>query len=105
MQHIHPPIFIPATDYDRLVSLAESAVRHQPDAAEFLLHELQRASTVATSVQTKVVVMGSHVRFHDETAGATREAQLVYPKDANPEERRISILTPVGTTLIGLSEG
>lgn len=49
--------------------------------------------------------MGSHVRFHDETAGAARDAQLVYPQDANPEERRISILTPVGTTLIGLSEG
>lgn len=105
MQHIRPPIFIPATDYDRLVALAEGAVRHQPDAAEFLLRELRRASTVAPVVQTPVVVMGSHVRYRDESGTSARDAQLVYPEDANLDEKRISILTPVGAALIGLSEG
>lgn len=105
MQHISPPIFVPATDYDRLVSLAESAVRHQRDAAEFLLRELERASNVAPPVPKPVVVMGSHVRFHDGSAASAQDAQLVYPVDANPEEKRISVLTPVGAALLGLSEG
>lgn len=105
MQHISPPIFVPATDYDRLVSLAESAVRHQRDAAEFLLRELERASTVAPPVPKRVVVMGSHVQFHDGSAASAQDAQLVYPVDANSEEKRISVLTPVGAALLGLSEG
>jgi regulator of nucleoside diphosphate kinase len=49
--------------------------------------------------------MGSHVRFRDETARSAQDAQLVYPKDTNPEKKRISILTLVGAALIGLPEG
>ena len=49
--------------------------------------------------------MGSQVRFRDETTGLAREVQLVYPQQADSAAGRISILTPVGTALIGLSEG
>lgn len=105
MQHAHPSLYIPAPDYDRLVAIAEGAARSQPDAADFLLQELGRASTVAPPQKGQVVVMGSRVRYRDETTGESRTAQLVYPEHANAAEQRISVLTPVGAALIGLSEG
>src|SRR3546814_10983915 len=49
--------------------------------------------------------MNSHVTFVDEGSGSRREVQLVYPENADIANGRISILTPVGAGLIGLSEG
>ena len=96
-------IFIPPGDYDRLLAVADAAAKREPDAAQFLLHVLDRAW--AREPQENVVRMGSQVRFRDETTGLAREVQLVYPQQADSAAGRISILTPVGTALIGLSEG
>ena len=49
--------------------------------------------------------MGSTLTFRDEQRGRTERVTLVFPEDANIEEKRISIMTPVGAALIGLSEG
>jgi regulator of nucleoside diphosphate kinase len=49
--------------------------------------------------------MQSHVRFRDDSTGRVRDVQLVYPGEADPAKGRISILTPVGTAVIGLTEG
>src|SRR3546814_17088771 len=49
--------------------------------------------------------MNSHVTFVDEGSGSRREVKLVYPENADIANGRISILTPVGAGLIGLSEG
>lgn len=103
MSHIHPAIFIPARDYDRLLAMADAAARREPDAAQFLLHVLDRAS--AGEPEEDAVTMQSHVRFRDENTGLIREIQLVYPEQADSSAGRISILTPVGTALIGLSKG
>ena len=101
----HPSIFIPPMDYDRLMAVAEGTARREPDVAHFLLRELERASTSAPGPQEDIVRMQSHVRFRDESTGRVREIQLVYPEQADPAAGRISILTPVGTALIGLSKG
>ena len=101
----HPAIFIPAMDYDRLLAMAESTAKREPDVANFLMHELDRASTKAPGPEEDIVRMQSHVRFRDESTGRIREVQLVYPERADSAAGRISILTPVGTALIGLSKG
>jgi regulator of nucleoside diphosphate kinase len=103
--HTKPAIFIAAPDYERLTTIAESAAKREPEMAAFLLRELERASTDAPAGNTRVVEMGSHVSFRDEDSGRVMDAQLVYPDRADPVARRISILTPVGAALIGLSEG
>lgn len=103
--HANPAIFIAAADYDRLTAMAESVARREPETAAFLLSELERASIEAPPVNNPVVTMGSHVRFRDDTSGRVLDAQLVYPDRADPGAHRISILTPVGAALIGLSEG
>jgi regulator of nucleoside diphosphate kinase len=101
----HPPISILPRDYDRLITMAENVAQSDPDLAEFLSRELNRASTAKPSHQPRFVAMGSYVRFRDDTTGSVQDIQLVYPNDADVAARRISILTPVGTALIGLSEG
>jgi len=101
----HPSIFIPAMDYDRLFAMAEGHARREPEVADFLMRELERASTDAPDDAERIVRMQSHVRFRDDSTGRVREVQLVYPGEADPARGQISILTPVGTALIGLTEG
>jgi regulator of nucleoside diphosphate kinase len=50
-------------------------------------------------------MMESEVEFRDDVTGQVRTITLVYPKDADMNAGRISVLTPVGAALIGLSAG
>ena len=48
--------------------------------------------------------MGSIVEFRSDT-GQQRRVALVFPGDADFAQGRISILTPIGAALIGVSPG
>src|SRR6185437_489891 len=52
-----------------------------------------------------VVSMGCEVEFRDESTGRVQKLILVDPREADIEQRKISVLTPVGTALIGLRTG
>jgi regulator of nucleoside diphosphate kinase len=47
--------------------------------------------------------MGSQVEFRDDTTGQVRSVTLVYPHEADLAAGKISVLTPIGAALIGLS--
>jgi regulator of nucleoside diphosphate kinase len=49
--------------------------------------------------------MNSQIDFVDEGTGKRRTVQLVYPRHADLAEGKLSILTPVGAGLIGMSAG
>ena len=49
--------------------------------------------------------MNSEVEFRDDTTGKVQRVTLVYPEEADISQRKISVLTPVGTALIGLRNG
>ncbi|CAH1652671.1 MAG: nucleoside diphosphate kinase regulator [Chelatococcus sp.] len=100
-----PKIVVSEADYDRLVGLATAALDRIPEVAEELLAEMDRASVVADrSVPRNAVRMGSTLEY--QTAeGEKRRVTLVYPGDANIADGKISIMTPIGTALIGLSPG
>jgi regulator of nucleoside diphosphate kinase len=99
-----PEIVIGAADEDRLARLANGLVGSKPDLAEELLGELARARLVDDgAVPATTVRMGSTLTY--EAGGRTRRVSLVYPPDADIAAGRVSILTPIGTALIGLSEG
>ena len=51
------------------------------------------------------VRMGSLVHYCDNKTGDVRDVVLVYPHEADIALKRISVLTPVGAALIGLSVG
>jgi regulator of nucleoside diphosphate kinase len=98
-----PRIVISARDHARLLALAENAARGSSAVAEYLSEELTRAEVVADDdFSNHVAQMGSMVTYRDDTTGRTRTVQLVYPADANIDQQRISILTPIGAALIGL---
>jgi regulator of nucleoside diphosphate kinase len=101
---LSPNITLSTSDHQRLSLLALSGPGSDPDAADDLLHELDRASIVTdASLPGDVVRMGSLVRFR---AGRDeRTALLVYPAEADIASGRISVLTPVGAALIGLRTG
>ena len=56
-------------------------------------------------VPPSVVTMNSTVRFAMLPAGTERRLKLVYPGKSDASEDSISILAPVGSALLGLSEG
>ena len=49
--------------------------------------------------------MNSSVVFRDDASGQERAITLVYPEDADVDAGWISVLTPIGAALIGLSNG
>ena len=89
--------------------LTELTLQNQRDSISFyelLLDEIDRAAICdRADIPPDVVTMGSSVTFLDEKSGAERTVRLVYPADADIAAGRVSILTPVGAGLIGLSVG
>jgi len=98
-------IVLSAEDHERLSKLARAAMNSVPERAEDLAAELERAQVLASGRLGEVVRMGSHVVFRDDTTGRVRQVTLVYPEQADISKGRVSVLTPIGTALIGLRTG
>jgi regulator of nucleoside diphosphate kinase len=101
-----PGITLTTTDMARLAALVGDFFHLRSRAVAFLAHELDRAAIVPSDdIPEGVVTMESVVDFRLDDRGKARRATLVYPGEASITEGRISVLTPVGTALLGLSEG
>ncbi|HKO73558.1 MAG TPA: nucleoside diphosphate kinase regulator [Bradyrhizobium sp.] len=101
-----PPITVMEDEAKRLNALASSSAMLFPRVAHFLAREMERASVVADDSDLPGVVrMGSQVRYCDDSSGEIRDVVLVYPHEADITLKRVSVLTPVGAALIGLSVG
>ena len=99
-----PNIIVSNADYERLTDLATASIERQPEVAEELLSEMDRAKIVHDgSVSADVVRMGSTVTFRSDDGRELTET-LVYPVDEDSDAHRISVMTPVGAALIGLAE-
>lgn len=109
-QQARPPvrstIHMREDECDALYALALSAERSHPQTAQLLLAELERAELHKTeTLPPNTVVMNAHIDFIDEASGTRRTVQLVYPQDADIAAGRVSILTPIGAGLIGMTAG
>ena len=101
-----PPIILGKTDTERLSDLAARLELSNGALADLLMGEIERAEVRDDEdVPADTVRMHSIVEFVDETHGAARSVQLVYPKEADIAADRVSVLTPVGAGLIGLAPG
>jgi len=93
----NPSIVIARSDFALLRRLAG----HPRLAAE-----LKRAVVVdSRCVAANIVRMNSRIRFEDQNTGERREVTIVFPHEANASTGSISVLTPVGTALLGLTVG
>jgi regulator of nucleoside diphosphate kinase len=105
LRHELPTIAMSAADHHRLAELARLAAPQFP-AAEFLAQEVERAEILsAPRPLDGLVQMGSRVRYRDDVTGQERAVILDYPEHADISAGRISVLTPVGAALVGLSVG
>ncbi len=102
----NPKIVISADDLPQLEGLADSMMRRQPALADRLLEEIGRARIVAPAkVRDNVVTMGSKVTYRDEMSGQEKTVTLVYPEEADITNLYVSVMTPIGVSLLGLSTG
>lgn len=101
-----PPILIPAGDYRRLTALMDAAERAPTPVLDFLSQELSRAEIVADEAcSAHVVRIGSLVSYRDGVNDRYRTVRVVWPLEADVTRDRISVLSPVGAALLGMSPG
>lgn len=99
----NPDILISEPDFERLTSLL-SRVEKGHDFS-LLSDELDRADIVSfKDLPDNVVRMHSTVTFTVSATGKTFTAKLVYPNEKF-DDKTISILSPAGSALLGLSVG
>jgi regulator of nucleoside diphosphate kinase len=105
-KHLKPLITLTANDHERLSGLVRAAMNNMPDMASGLADEIERAHVMAKGRHPiDVVSMGSEVKFRDDTSGKIQKVFLVYPGQADISQDKISVLTPIGTALVGLQVG
>ena len=104
---IRPEIQLTRRDFNRLDQLtATHADGEFRRVVDFLVGELSRAKVVDSDrIGADVVTMHSEVLFRDEETGRERSVTLVYPNEHAALDGALSVLTPLGAALIGLTEG
>jgi len=71
-----------------------------------LENELDRAKIIKDDkIPNDLVTMNSKVRYKNLESNKESEITIVYPKDANATEGRISVFASLGSALLGLREG
>jgi len=81
-------------------------MRRSPQVGERLMDEIARAKLVAPGkLRDDAVTIGSEVSYRDLVTGRLQTVFVVYPENADIDQHRISVLTPVGVALLGLSPG
>lgn len=101
-----PEIVISSQDLDRLEGLlAAPAARNRSDL-NGLRDELARADVrEPQDMPANAITMNSRARFRELPDGREHELTLVYPGDAVPDAGKVSVFTPAGSALLGLSVG
>lgn len=100
-----PAIAIPEDDHATLVRLAEVMARSDPNLADQLFVELERADVFPQGDTSRQVVrLGSTIEYETD-AGDRRVVTLVLPGNENITLGMVSVTTPIGVALIGLSVG
>ncbi|HSV45166.1 MAG TPA: GreA/GreB family elongation factor [Ramlibacter sp.] len=91
------------TDYVRLTRLASLSGRDAYGA----IHELLEISDLVASaaVPATVVTMYTQVLLRGDTGTAPYKVTLCYPDGAEPSQGFISVLSPLGASLVGLRVG
>lgn len=100
-------LYINAQDLARLTQLIEEAnygVAELDESFRILQAELARATVVAPKeLPGDVISMRSRLRIALD--GTDKEISLVYPDEANRAQGKLSVLSPIGTAIIGYRAG
>src|SRR6185312_13065224 len=101
-----PDIFIGRTQHKQLKRIVAEAYRNRDRIAPFLSAELRRAGLCDDQVlPDNRVAPNRQVSYRLDWGAATPYRTLVYPDDLQDETQQISLLSPIGTALLGLRQG
>ena len=101
-QYRQPMVYVTEADYERLANLAEVT---DTRGGRILAEELERAVIIGDDAPRPFVRLNSEVEFTDLSTGRTRKVEVVSPDEADIDQNRLSVVTPVGAALIGLAAG
>ncbi len=100
-----PALIMSRLDVERLERLLENPELGQQAGAALLQAELDRAEVrEPQAMPPDVMTMNARAICRD-AQGQAHELTLVYPRDADGSQGRVSVLAPVGSALLGLSVG
>lgn len=103
MAENRPQIMLSVKDANRLEALLES-LSDDVVTKKGLEEELDRAVIVdGEMLPNEVVTMNSTVQFKISSSKEVFCLKLVFPKDMDEKGKTISILSPVGSALLGLA--
>jgi regulator of nucleoside diphosphate kinase len=90
-------------DYKRLTALSATA---DTLGGSILSDDLERAVVIVPDDPNQAFVrLHTRVEYVDLNSGRTRTLEVVPPDEADIDQRRVSVLSPVGAALIGLAAG
>lgn len=103
----HTPIYISRDDHAKLRLLLSTALYSNGNSAlQKLREELDRAAIIdPAAIPLDIVTMESTVEYEDLRSGEIEEYTITFPDRADIELKRVSILAPIGTALIGCRVG
>jgi regulator of nucleoside diphosphate kinase len=103
----HTPIYISRDDHSKLhLLLATLPASNGNSTLRKLRDELDRAAVIdPAALPPDIVTMESTVQYEDLGSGEIEEYTLTFPDRADIEKKRLSILAPIGTALIGCRVG
>ena len=101
-------IYVTASDMKRLNDLMEAENFSPRDRGEMksLQSEIAKAKVVdSRDVPNTVVTLNSHLRLRDMEDDSEIVVTLVFPSEANIDSGRLSVMSPIGTAILGYAEG
>lgn len=104
----HPNrVYMTQKDHNIISGLLSRLSAAELETAERLEDELDKAEIFSSSehIPNDVVTMHSWVHFKNLNTQHCQKIQIVYPHEANIELNKVSILSAVGSALIGLRAG
>lgn len=106
MRAFQPDIFIDRSQHKHLKKIVAEAFRNRDRIAPFLSAEVRRAALCENgALPEDVVAPHRQVSYRLDWGPATPFLTLVYPEDLQDDAGQISVLSPIGTALLGLRRG
>ncbi len=101
-----PNIVITSRDLQRLEKLLEDMPANAFSGMAELEAELVRAQVIEPEkIPGNIVTMNSTVRFSIDDSDEALCKMLVYPQSLDESGKKISVMAPVGSALLGMPEG
>jgi len=104
MTHLKNKVVLSEEDYELLTKHVRPS--DKPDNTMSLAYELGRAKVVKSdAIEKERVRINSTVKIKDLDSQIVTSLTIVSPDHADVKQQKISVLTPIGSALIGFKEG